>query len=144
MLCGCAAPSLSPCSRKLSSQASAKAPYASHDAWRQAVAHSNVRLQWDPDHDPAGAPQNRRALRLGLRGDALSAYGRKEILEITDISAFVAAQRTNIAPDRLSQLLIPVERVYLPESGVTRAPRSRRTSGRSTTRCATARMERHS
>ena len=28
--------------------------YASHDDWQAAVAHSSVRLQWDPDHDPSG------------------------------------------------------------------------------------------
>ena len=28
---------------------------------------SCVRLQWDPDHDPTGAPEKRRAIQLGLR-----------------------------------------------------------------------------
>ena len=28
-----------------------------------------VRLQWDPDHDPSGAPQKRRAIQLGLRAE---------------------------------------------------------------------------
>ena len=28
---------------------------------------SEVRLQWDPDHTPSGAPHKRRAIQLGLR-----------------------------------------------------------------------------
>lgn len=28
-----------------------------------------VRLQWDPDHDPSGAPVKRRAIQLGLRAE---------------------------------------------------------------------------
>src|SRR5579885_1065943 len=46
--------------------------YGSEDAWRRAVAGSDVRLQWDPDHDPAGRPVERRAIQLGLRGGVLA------------------------------------------------------------------------
>lgn len=40
--------------------------YASREAWKAAVDTSEVRLQWDPDHDPQGAKLNRRAVQLGL------------------------------------------------------------------------------
>lgn len=30
---------------------------------------SDVRLQWDPDHSPAGGPLIRRAIQLGLRNE---------------------------------------------------------------------------
>ena len=30
---------------------------------------SRVRLQWDPDHDPNGHSQARRAIQLGLRNE---------------------------------------------------------------------------
>lgn len=30
---------------------------------------SCVRLQWDPDHDPSGVPEKRRAIQLGLRNE---------------------------------------------------------------------------
>src|SRR6187401_1352050 len=35
--------------------------YGTHEAWRRAVVGSDVRLQRDPDHDPAGSPVERRA-----------------------------------------------------------------------------------
>src|SRR5581483_8831594 len=42
--------------------------YAGREDWKQAVARSCVRLQWDPDHDPSVAKVERRAIQLGLRG----------------------------------------------------------------------------
>src|SRR3954453_10694373 len=36
--------------------------YGTQDEWRRAVAGSDVRLQWDPDHNPAGNPVERRAI----------------------------------------------------------------------------------
>lgn len=33
---------------------------------------SQVRLQWDPDHDPHGVSQQRRAIQLGLRDEVMA------------------------------------------------------------------------
>ncbi len=44
---------------------------ATEEEWRAQVTHSDVRLQWDPDHDPTGRPIERRAIQLGLRGRTL-------------------------------------------------------------------------
>ena len=33
------------------------------------VGHTDVRLQWDPDHTPRGGPQKRRAIQLGLKNE---------------------------------------------------------------------------
>jgi hypothetical protein len=87
--------------------------HASHEAWQQAVASSDVRLQWDPDHAPGGAALPRRAIQLGLRGDALAKMAESELLEVIDVSAFVEAQRAN-AQDQNPQLLTPLEHVFVP------------------------------
>lgn len=84
--------------------------------WEQAVAASSVRLQWDPDHHPSGAGLERRALQLGLRDESLLAFSQRELLEVIDISDFVAEQRGNAMPDRLSELITPEEEIYLPNS----------------------------
>jgi hypothetical protein len=86
--------------------------YGTQEAWQAAVSSSDVRLQWDPDHDPHGAKLERRAIQLGLRGDALAKYGREWLLDIEDISDFVREQRENTSSERLSQLLVPKEDVY--------------------------------
>lgn len=80
--------------------------------WRHAVAHSEVRLQWDPDHDPSGAPVERRAIQLGLRGSVLARYAREWIVSIDDISELVAAERGNADGFRSKDLRVPAERVY--------------------------------
>ena len=87
--------------------------YPTNEAWRSAVQNSNVRLQWDPDHDPAGNKCMRRAIQLGLRGVMLEKYSKDAIYEIIDISSFVAEQRNNIS-NGLNNLLTPKEDVYIP------------------------------
>jgi hypothetical protein len=86
--------------------------YATADAWREAVANSDVRLQWDPDHDPAGAPLARRAIQLGLRGDTLAHYATDWLLDIQDISAFVAKQRAFAQAGDYQRLLTTREEPY--------------------------------
>ena len=78
------------------------------------MARSDVRLQWDPDHLPTGEKCERRAVQLGLRGAALEAYGKREIVQIIDMSAFVAEQRSNVPGWRSGKLMTPVEQVYVP------------------------------
>ncbi|HEY7019852.1 MAG TPA: DUF4291 domain-containing protein [Ktedonobacterales bacterium] len=86
--------------------------YASHDDWQAAVAGSSVRLQWDPDHHPHGSPLARRAIQLGLRGDALARYAGEWLLRIEDISPLVARQREIVRAGDFNALLTPHETVY--------------------------------
>lgn len=87
----------------------------SHDAWTNALAKSDVRLQWDPDHDPQGRNQERRAVQLGLRGEMLRRYGGAELVAIEDITPFVVEQRAALTGS-LSELRMPVEKIYVPGS----------------------------
>jgi hypothetical protein len=88
--------------------------YTTHDDWALAVANSAVRLQWDPDHDPNGKLLLRRAIQLGLRGSVLEAFGRRELLDVIDMTEFVAVQRRQLLTFGLAQLKTPVERTYIP------------------------------
>ena len=88
--------------------------YDDINQWKLAVASSNVRLQWDPDHSPSGAPVQRRAVQLGLREQILKEYSRDAILEIEDISNFVEEQRPHALSQNYEVLVTPVERVYVP------------------------------
>ena len=88
--------------------------FASHDVWATAVAHSDVRRQWDPDHLPNGEKCERRAIQLGLRGAALESYGKREIVQIIDMSDFVAEQRSHISDWKNGTLITPTEYVYVP------------------------------
>lgn len=88
--------------------------YIASEEWSRAVGRSSVRLQWDPDHHPSGAKLDRRAIQLGLRGDVLEAFAAIELLEVIDLTAFVAEQREVLASYGVSALLMPRERVYVP------------------------------
>lgn len=86
--------------------------YGSHAAWREAVERSSVRLQWDPDHDPAGGKLARRAIQIGMRGDVLARYAHEWIVDIQDVSDFVAEQREHAAEAGHAALVTPREDVY--------------------------------
>jgi hypothetical protein len=86
--------------------------YPEEAEWKRAVQASSVRVQWDPDHDPAGRPLERRAIQLGLRGDALRRHAREWLLGIEDISEFAREQRQHVLAGNYAALVTPQERVY--------------------------------
>jgi Domain of unknown function (DUF4291) len=85
--------------------------YGTRDEWKRAVAGSDVRLQWDPDHGPSGNPVARRAIQLGLRGAVLARYAKEWLIDIQDLSEFVTEQRANAEPP-YARLVTPKENVY--------------------------------
>ena len=86
--------------------------YDTYEAWQQKVKSSNVRLQWDPDHDPYGAKLERRAIQIGIRNQFIRSYAKDDILEIEDISEFVAEQYEYVKAKQLDKLEIPAERPF--------------------------------
>lgn len=88
-----------------------KESHSSAAEWKLAVEQSEVRMQWDPDHDPSGAKVERRAIQLGLRGSTLSQHAHEWILDVQDISSFVRQQRQHLQLP-YSQLITPRETVY--------------------------------
>lgn len=89
--------------------------HSTRQEWAHAVKQSNVRLQWDPDHDPVGHKVTRRAVQLGLRNDAIAEYARAAIIEIIDATQLVAQQRIYMQAGDYELLATPEERVYLPD-----------------------------
>lgn len=84
--------------------------------WKNDLASKEVRLQWDPDHDPYGHPVERRALQLGLKGSLLRKLATENIIAIQDITLFLIEQYGHVQNKRLNSLWVPVERVYKPAS----------------------------
>ncbi|MEQ9411349.1 MAG: DUF4291 domain-containing protein [Fuerstiella sp.] len=87
------------------------ARYADEVEWRELGRRAQVRLQWDPDHDPHGRPVPRRAIQLGLRGEVLQNYAKKWILDIQDISKLVSDQAMRLYSGK--ELILPREEPYL-------------------------------
>lgn len=85
--------------------------HISREAWKEALARSEVRLQWDPDHAPGGGPVSRRAVQLGLRGAMLRSLATEWLIRIEDVSGFVAQQR-HVLSTQPDLLVTPCERVF--------------------------------
>ena len=91
------------------------------EEWKEAMATSIVRLQWDPDHAPNGAKVKRRAIQLGLRDSAWHRLIDGEILEVIDMRAFVEEQRVLLLQKGAGAIQTPSESVYIPESDLARS-----------------------
>lgn len=72
----------------------------------------DVRLQWDPDHDPFGEKLERRAIQIGIRGTVLDNFLSTYIDNICDITEFVHEQRKFVDEKRLDLLRVPAEQIY--------------------------------
>jgi hypothetical protein len=86
--------------------------YSDQESWRRQLQEQNVRLQWDPDHDPYGARLARRAIQLGLKGEMLERFGKEQLLDVEDITEFVLEQKKHVDARRLDRLQVPIERVW--------------------------------
>ncbi|SMP05403.1 DUF4291 domain-containing protein [Chryseobacterium profundimaris] len=85
----------------------------SREEWQHQVKESSVRLQWDPDHDPFGNKQERRAVQIGLRNDFIKSFAKEDIILIEDISEFVREQHQFVLNDDIDNLIIPEEKPLL-------------------------------
>src|SRR5947209_12677445 len=86
--------------------------YSSHESWKEALHQRDVRLQWDPDHDPFGKKMTRRAIQIGIKGTVLESFGKEQIKLVEDITAFVKEQQLHIDKGEVEKLIVPFETIY--------------------------------
>jgi hypothetical protein len=90
---------------------------ATHDspmAWEVMRDASPVRVQWDPDRSLAGERLARRAIQVGLSGEAVRRYCDEWIRSIADITANVRTTEELVAAGRAADAgrEMPGERPY--------------------------------
>tara|TARA_R110002126_G_scaffold55819_2_gene149629 strand:- start:18066 stop:18707 length:642 start_codon:yes stop_codon:yes gene_type:complete len=93
--------------------------YGDRETWKTAVKNSDIRLQWDPDHNPYGNKLERRAIQIGIRNQEIKRFAKDDILEVEDISRFVKEQHQYVLNRQLDKLLIPEEKSFLPKDKTT-------------------------
>jgi hypothetical protein len=86
-------------------------------AWKAALARSEVRHQWDPERHINGTKLARRAIQIGLRGETVRAYVDEWIIGLEDVTALAhtiheAAANKQPLPD------VPDERLYPVDDGL--------------------------
>ncbi len=92
--------------------------YGTYELWKERLAGSNVRCQWDPDRDIYGNPIDRRAIQLGISGLMVKKYVHEWIIKITDISDEVHLWHQEILAERFSLEVLPKENEYLVSENV--------------------------
>ncbi|MBZ4037655.1 DUF4291 domain-containing protein [Flavobacterium sp. 17A] len=70
--------------------------YGDEFTWKENLDNSNVRIQWDPDHDIKGDKLKRRAVQIGIKNEALEKFNNELIKSIQDITDFVKEQKAKI------------------------------------------------
>ncbi len=86
--------------------------YESQEIWKSKLNNSEVRLQWDPEHNPFGEKKNRKAIQLGLKGSILKRYCEDWILSIQDITDYVRSEKGKLDANGESDLNVPVEKIF--------------------------------
>lgn len=85
--------------------------YATQEEWKAELEKTEVRLQWDPDHDPFGNKQERKAIQLGMKGEILKKFCTEWIVKIEDITPFVKAEYEKVKANNLADLQVPFEEI---------------------------------
>ncbi|MFC9427805.1 DUF4291 domain-containing protein [Streptomyces sp. NPDC056987] len=88
--------------------------YRDKAEWRAELESSPVRVQWDPDRDTALNPLSRRAIQIGLSGEAVDRYLDDWIVGMTDITGTVGDIRRAVRGGDREEVaaLLPDEREY--------------------------------
>jgi Domain of unknown function (DUF4291) len=96
------------------------AVHASRESWREELARSPVRVQWDPERSILLEPLPWRAIQVGLSGEAVDRYVDEWIVSVEDRTATAHAIGDLVTADRVdeAQALLPRERT-LPVDPVT-------------------------
>ncbi len=87
--------------------------FATEEIWKEELGKTEVRLQWDPDHDPYGNKQERKAIQLGMKGEILKSFCTEWILKIEDITDFVNAAYQKVVDKNIDEIEVPFEEVVL-------------------------------
>ena len=90
--------------------------YENREEWKSKVQASNIRLQWDPDHDPHGNKLERRAIQIGIRNEEIVSFAKEDIIKIEDISDYVKDQYEHVKNNTLDQLIVPEEKSFIPNN----------------------------
>jgi Domain of unknown function (DUF4291) len=87
--------------------------FETKEIWNEELNRTEVRLQWDPDHDPYGNKQERKAIQIGMKGKMLERFCTEWISGIEDITDFATTQYQHVATNKMDDIMVPYEEVLV-------------------------------
>ena len=93
--------------------------YTNHEQWIQRRDSSPVRIQWDPERSLTLQAEQRRAIQVGLSGEATERYVSSWTHEISDVTDLAHEIRdlVSVGDLRGARALLPTEGIYpLPDA----------------------------
>lgn len=86
-------------------------PGMSQEEWDLVKSRSPVRIQWDPERDLLLRPLDRRAIQIGLSGEAVRLYVEEWIQRITDVTSLAQQINSLVVSQRMDEAiaLLPQE-----------------------------------
>ena len=85
--------------------------YATKESWKVELEKTEVRLQWDPDHDPYGNKQERKAIQIGMKDEILKSFCTEWIVKIEEITDFVKKEHEKVLANKIEEINVPYEEV---------------------------------
>lgn len=86
--------------------------FESVDGWKSALDKTEVRLQWDPDHDPFGNKLERKAIQIGMKGEVLKRFCTEWVTAIEDVTDFAKHEHEKISFNHgTAELNVPFEEI---------------------------------
>ncbi|MGN6492964.1 MAG: DUF4291 domain-containing protein [Agriterribacter sp.] len=85
--------------------------FSSKETWKLELEKTEVRLQWDPDHDPLGAKEVRKAIQVGMKGETLKHFCYEWITKIENITEFVQGEFQKVQAGNIDLLDVPYETI---------------------------------
>jgi uncharacterized protein DUF4291 len=93
--------------------------YKRFEDWQIQKRAMPVRIQWDPDRSITLDPLHRRAIQIGLSGEAVNRYLDQWIISIRDITTLAKhiSEKVSTGDLAAADAALPVEQIYpLPEA----------------------------
>jgi hypothetical protein len=89
--------------------------YGNSKLWEEKLAGSDIHVQWEPYYDLLGEKTDRRAAKIGIKGEVQRKFNDEWILEIKNITEYVNDQQRLLEKNKLEMIKLPQERAYAPD-----------------------------
>jgi len=88
--------------------------YSSYDDWKQLIAISPVRVQWDPEKNILLQPLKYKSIQIGLSKEAIEKYVSDWIVQIDDITITCRKIEELVSNKQIDQAenMLPQEEIY--------------------------------